>query len=75
MPSDEFERLVGLLNHYPDQPCVIREQFLDDLGISPDSLAAASGRKFDRVPEFQNLPERNMTLRDFVFSFSAKESA
>ena len=75
MPSAEFERLVDLLDQNPSEPCVVREEFLNNLGISAEDLATASRRKRIRVPEFHSLPERNMTLRDFVYSFTAREEA
>jgi len=70
---DEFEKVVEVLNSEPTQQCVVRKQFLDDLDIDPDRLAEASGRKYRRACEFTDVPERNMTLRDNVFVFSAKE--
>ena len=44
--SEEFDTLVDLLNSEPTQQCVVRADWLDDLGVDPDhtrqSLRAGS---------------------------------
>jgi len=70
---DELEKVAEVLNSEPSQQCVIREEFLEDLSIDPEELAKVSGRSCRRAFEFIDLPEKNMTLRDKVFVFAAKE--
>ena len=73
--SDEFERIVDVLEGAPSEECVIRNIFLEDLGIDPLVLARASGRPVRSAIEYSEHPERNMQLRDKVFVFGRKETA
>ena len=75
MYSDEFERVVDVLNSVPKEPCVIREQFLADLNIDPLALAIAAKRTATRATEIIQSGQPNMALKDVVFHFSPHESA
>ena len=73
--SDEFDRIIDVLNSEPKQQCVLRAEWLDEMGIDSTLLGKASKRPVSIAFEFLSLPERSMALRDKLFVFGAKENA
>jgi len=71
--EEAFSKLVDLLNGSPKEQCVIREEFLEDLGIDHKELGDATSRPVRRVAEIQALPEKNTALRDYVYCFAQKQ--
>lgn len=72
--TDEFDKLVELLDSAPTEQCVVRSEFLQDLDIDPSALSKVASRPLTEAVEFSELPERNMAFRDKVFVFGPKEA-
>ncbi|MAM23941.1 MAG: hypothetical protein CML55_00965 [Rhodobacteraceae bacterium] len=69
------ETVVEILKSNPTEQCVIRMEFLDDLEIDPDELAAQANRKMRFTYEIREVPDSNMALRDRVCVYSPEEEA
>ncbi len=64
----EFESILNALGNRPNEPCVIRRDYLNDCRINIDDLASASGRTYSYQSEVCPAPgRRNMAVRDSVF--------
>ncbi|HRO13820.1 MAG TPA: hypothetical protein PLL33_02040 [Paracoccus sp. (in: a-proteobacteria)] len=74
MASDHFGDLVNTLRANPTEQCVVREEFLNGLGVDPYLLAAASARKVRRVKEIVSVKD-NVGVQDTVYVFAPEETA
>ena len=72
--SEQFDKIVDVLNSEPKQQCVVRAEWLGELGIDPQMLGKASERSVSIAYDFISVPERSIALRDRVFVFAAKEA-
>ena len=71
---DEFRKLVDILESRPGEQCVVRREFLDEVGVDYQALANASGRTVRLTNEIVEAPERKMAFRDAVYVYSPKEA-
>ena len=73
--DNAFSKIVEMLDSEPLRTCVIRQEFLDEFSLDPQRLSQAATRDVIKTFEIREIPEKNMSVRDFVFVYAPKRKS